>query len=56
MFRLGRLLSRFIDVLTVISGLAIALMMLHVTVDVLARVVELAEVDSNLAHIWREVR
>ena len=38
MFRLGRLLSRFIDVLTVISGLAIALMMFHITIDVLARV------------------
>lgn len=38
MFQLGRLLSRVIDVLTVISGLAIALMMFHITIDVLARV------------------
>ncbi|MDA7416014.1 TRAP transporter small permease [Xenophilus arseniciresistens] len=39
MFRLGRLLSRFIDVLTVIAGLSIAFMMLHITADVVARVV-----------------
>lgn len=38
MFRLGRLLSRLIDALTVVSGLVIALMMLHVTADVLSRV------------------
>lgn len=39
MFRLGRLLSRVIDLLTVLSGLAVALMMLHVTADVIGRYV-----------------
>ncbi|MBS3997868.1 MAG: TRAP transporter small permease [Hydrogenophaga sp.] len=37
MFALGKFLSRFIDFLTVVSGLAIALMMLHITLDVVAR-------------------
>lgn len=39
MFQFGRLLSRLIDLMTVISGLAIALMMLHVTLDVIMRYV-----------------
>ncbi|MFW5330185.1 TRAP transporter small permease [Hydrogenophaga sp. ZJX-1] len=34
---LGRLLSRVIDSMTVISGLAIALMMIHITLDVVMR-------------------
>ncbi|MEZ5646327.1 MAG: TRAP transporter small permease [Burkholderiaceae bacterium] len=34
---LGRLLSWFIDSMTVISGLAIALMMVHITLDVVMR-------------------
>jgi TRAP-type C4-dicarboxylate transport system permease small subunit len=37
MYALGKFLSRFIDFLTVISGLAIALMMLHITLDVIVR-------------------
>jgi len=37
MYALGKVLSRFINFLTVISGLAIALMMLHITLDVIAR-------------------
>lgn len=37
MYALGKFLSRFIDFLTVISGLAIALMMLHITLDVILR-------------------
>ena len=65
MFRLGRLLSRFIDVLTVISGLAIALMMFHITIVVLARVpnyymaiaafMPLAFAEQKSAHISVEV-
>lgn len=39
MLKLGRALSKLIDLLTIISGLAIALMMLHVTADVVARFV-----------------
>lgn len=34
---LGKLLSRVIDSMTVISGLAIALMMVHITLDVVLR-------------------
>lgn len=34
---LGKLLSRVIDGMTVISGLAIALMMIHITLDVVLR-------------------
>ena len=37
MYAIGKFLSRIIDFLTVISGLAIALMMLHITVDVILR-------------------
>ena len=37
MFRIGRLVSRIIDLLTILSGLAVALMMLHVTADVISR-------------------
>ena len=37
MYAIGKFLSRLIDSLTVISGLAIALMMLHITVDVILR-------------------
>jgi TRAP-type C4-dicarboxylate transport system permease small subunit len=36
-YALGKFLSRLIDSLTVISGLAIAVMMLHITLDVVAR-------------------
>lgn len=34
---LGKVLSRLVDAVTVLSGLAIALMMLHITADVIAR-------------------
>lgn len=37
MHAIGKLLSRLIDSVTVISGLAIAFMMLHITLDVIAR-------------------
>ncbi len=37
MYAFGKLLSRIIDWMTVISGLAIALMMVHIVLDVLLR-------------------
>lgn len=37
MYTFGKLLSKLIDTMTVISGLAIALMMLHITADVVMR-------------------
>ena len=37
MYALGRWLSRLTNFMTVLGGLAIALMMLHVTADVVAR-------------------
>ena len=39
MFKIGRILSKFIDLLTIISGLVIVLMMVHIMADVIARVV-----------------
>ena len=37
MHTLGKLLSRLVDLVTVLSGLAVALMMLHITADVISR-------------------
>ena len=37
MYKLGRLLSRITDVTTIVGGLAIALMMVHITLDIVCR-------------------
>ena len=39
MYKLGRLLSKITDVTTIIGGLAIALMMVHITLDIVCRFV-----------------
>jgi len=37
MYKLGRLLSKITDVTTIVGGLAIALMMIHITLDIVCR-------------------
>lgn len=51
MYRLGRWLSRLTDATTLVGGLAIAMMMLHITADVVLRFVFSITIPGTITYV-----